>query len=83
VAITNRNEVAAGASERCADKRRLLDAYRSATASFLATLTLLNERIGTSSREQYETLRRTVDIERVKSEQARLAPVQARLRLGV
>jgi hypothetical protein len=73
VAITSRNEVGAGASEHCADKRRLLDEYRSATASFSATLILLNERIGTSSSEQYEALRRTVDIERVNSEQARLA----------
>ena len=58
--------------EACDEKRRLLDAYRSATAEFSNQLTTLNARMGVSSRDEYESLRRTVDSARVKSEQPRL-----------
>jgi hypothetical protein len=51
VAITTGSEEG-GASEHCADKRRLLDEYHSATSGFLTALTLLNERMGTSSKER-------------------------------
>jgi hypothetical protein len=57
----------------CDHKRQLLDAYRAATTAFSSRLPLLNDRMGTSSRDEYERLRRQVDEARVSSEQARLA----------
>ena len=60
-------------AEQCAEKRLLLKAYQLATASFSNQLTMLHERIGTTARDEYESLRRAVDAERVRSEQARLA----------
>jgi hypothetical protein len=57
----------------CAEKGLLLEAYRAATAAFSDQLTMLNEKIGTSSKAEYEALRRSVDGARVKSEEARLA----------
>lgn len=71
VAIATGNEEAA-ASEHSADKRRLLDEYHSATAGVLTTLDAAERTDRTSSREQYEALRRAVDVEPVNSEQARL-----------
>lgn len=59
--------------KHCAEKRRLLDAYHGATVLFSQRLSDLNDRIGTSTRAEYEALRRRVDTERVASEQARLA----------
>ena len=61
------------AVEPCEAKRTLLQKYDAATAAFAAAVSLLNEKIGTSSREEYEELRRAVDAARVKSEQGRLA----------
>jgi hypothetical protein len=65
--------VASPEDEQCLEKRRLLEAYQAATASFSRQLTILNERLGTSPRDEYDSLRRAVDTERVRSEQARLA----------
>jgi hypothetical protein len=68
----NRN-VASREGEQCIEKRRLVDSYQQATANFSRQLTILNERLGTSPRDEYDSLRRAVDAERVRSEQARLA----------
>jgi hypothetical protein len=62
-----------GLDAPCLHKRQFLDAYRAATAVFSSRLTLLNDRMGTSSRDEYERLRQQVDEARVGSEQARLA----------
>jgi hypothetical protein len=58
---------------RCEVKRTLLDAYDTETAAFAASVSLLHQKLGTSSKEQYEALRRSVEVARVRSEQARLA----------
>ena len=68
----NRN-VAPLKDEQCIEKRRLVETYQQATARFSRQLTILNERLGTSPRDEYDELRRAVDSERVRSEQARLA----------
>jgi hypothetical protein len=59
--------------EQCEQKRRLLAEYDSTTSAFSACVSDLNRQIGTSSRDAYEQLRRSVDEARVRSEQARLA----------
>ena len=59
--------------DQCEQKRRLLAEYDSTTRTFSACVSDLNRQIGTSSREAYEQLRRSVDEARVRSEQARLA----------
>jgi hypothetical protein len=58
---------------QCEEKPRLLGDYDAATAAFSESVSALNRQTGTSSREAYEQLRRSVDDARVKSEQARLA----------
>jgi hypothetical protein len=58
---------------RCEVKRSLLDAYDTETAAFAASVSLLHQKLGTSSKDQYEALRRSVEVARVRSEQARLA----------
>ena len=68
----NRN-LASLEDEQCIEKRRLVETYQQATASFSRQLTILNQRLGTSPRDEYDSLRRVVDTERVRSEQARLA----------
>ena len=68
----NRN-VAPLKDEQCIEKRRLVETYQQATARFSKQLTILNERLGTSPRDEYDELRRAVDTERMRSEQARLA----------
>jgi hypothetical protein len=54
--------------EHCEQKRRLLADYDAATRTFSANVSALNRQIGTSSKEAYEMLRRSVDEVRVKSE---------------
>jgi hypothetical protein len=56
---------------RCEVKRSLLDAYDTDTAVFAASVSLLHQKLGTSSKEQYEALRRSVEVARGRSEQAR------------
>ena len=58
---------------RCEVKRDLLDAYDTETAAFAASVSLLHQKLGTSSKEQYEVLQRAVEVARVRSEQARVA----------
>ena len=57
---------------QCSDKRRLLEAYQKSTTEFADRLTALNDRIGTSTKTEYEPLRHSVDEARVASEHARL-----------
>ena len=57
----------------CEEKRALLNAYHSATAVFSQQLTNLHAQIGTSSKGEYESMRRSVDEARVRSEETRLA----------
>lgn len=59
-------------TEDCEQKRRLLADYDAATSAFSASVSAQNRHIGTSSREAYERLRRSVDEARVDPEQARL-----------
>ena len=68
----NRN-AASLEDEQCIEKRRLVETYQQATARFSKQLTILNGRLGTSPRDEYDELRSAVDTERVRSEQARLA----------
>jgi cell division septal protein FtsQ len=71
----DRTQVGAAAEgvDALSRKAALLKAYSAATAAFSSRLDLLNGRIGTSSRDEYERLRRQVDEARVASEHGRLA----------
>lgn len=60
-------------SKTCEEKTRLADVYRDATERFSHSVNELREKIGKSSKEEYERLRRTSKEWRVHSEQARLA----------
>ena len=73
MSLTPNGNVASLEDEQCIEKRRLVENYQQATARFSKQLTILNERLGTSPRDEYDELRRAVDTERVRSEQARLA----------
>ena len=53
--------------------RGLLDVSDAETAAFAWSVSLLHEELGTSSKEPSEELRRSVEVARVQSEQARLA----------
>lgn len=72
VQVSRAEHSAESTAEPCEAKRRLLDDYQAATEAFSRGLTVLNDRIGTSSRDEYDRLRRAVDDARLKSEEARL-----------
>jgi hypothetical protein len=57
----------------CEEKSRLLNEYTAATQAFSQAVTELNNRAGTSSREQYRQLQRVVEDARTKSDFARHA----------
>ena len=57
----------------CDEKVRLAAIYEAATAKFAEAVTELQQKIGTSAKQEYERLDRTANEARVKSEQARLA----------
>jgi hypothetical protein len=57
----------------CEEKQRLLGDYEQRTNRVAASITDLNQRMGTSPQAEYDRHRRIVDEERGKSEQARLA----------
>jgi hypothetical protein len=57
----------------CDEKRRLGAEYETATNNFAASVAELQQKIGTSSQEEYSRLQRASNEARVKSEQARLA----------
>ena len=57
----------------CKKKGRLTLEYQEATAKFSQSVTNLHEKMGTSSQEEYERLKRITEEWRVHSEEARLA----------
>ena len=57
----------------CEEKDRLLAEYSRASVAFSDAVATLQRKTGTSTRPEYETLRRAADDARMKSEQARLA----------
>ena len=57
----------------CEEKERLAQEYAAATEKFAEMVVQIQQKIGTSTRTEYERLRRVADEARVKSEHARLA----------
>jgi hypothetical protein len=57
----------------CSEKARLARDYDAATTKFSEAVSQLQQKLGTSSRAEYENLQRVSDEARAKSEQARLA----------
>jgi hypothetical protein len=57
----------------CHDKIRLATEYERATSHFSEAVRELQQRIGTSPKEEYARLERVCNEARVRSEQARLA----------
>jgi hypothetical protein len=57
----------------CDDKARLVDEYARATAKLLDAIKLLQSKMGTSPKDEYERLDRAANEDRVRSETARLA----------
>jgi hypothetical protein len=57
----------------CEEKNRLTLEYQAATATFSQSVTDLHEKMGVSSKKEYERLQRISEEWRVHSEQARLA----------
>lgn len=55
----------------CEEKVRLLADYQAAAKKYSDSVGELNQKMGTSSRDQYERLQRISDETRMKSEQAR------------
>jgi hypothetical protein len=56
----------------CEDKTRLIAEYQEATAKFFSAVTELKDRLGKSSKDEYQRLQRRSEDGRVTSEQARL-----------
>jgi hypothetical protein len=57
----------------CELKAQLVDEYHASTNAFAATVTALQQKMGTSPKAEYDRLQRATDEARLKSEQARLA----------
>jgi hypothetical protein len=57
---------------QCGTKRQLFADYESKAALYAAAVTALNARIGTSSKSEYEAMRRSIDEARVNAEEVRL-----------
>jgi hypothetical protein len=57
----------------CKEKGRLTLEYQEATAKFSQSVTDLRQKMGTSSQEEFERLKRITEESRVHSEEARLA----------
>lgn len=57
----------------CEEKAKLVSNYENAAKTFAAAVSELQSRTGTSSKTEYEELLRSIDKERLKSEQARIA----------
>jgi len=56
----------------CEEKARLTFEYQEATEKFSKSVTELQEKMGTASKEEYERLQRATEEARVRSEQTRL-----------
>jgi hypothetical protein len=61
------------AMNTCEEKSRLTCEYQTATETFSKSVTELQEKMGVSSKDEYERLQRISEEWRVHSEQARLA----------
>jgi hypothetical protein len=61
------------AMSKCEEKNRLTCEYQTATETFSKSVTELQEKMGVSSKDEYERLQRISEEWRVHSEQARLA----------
>ena len=57
----------------CGEKKRLLQTYEQLELALGKTLTALNQKAGTVSKNDYEALRLGVELARVEAERARLA----------
>jgi len=57
----------------CEEKQRLGSEYEAATKKFSKAVSDLQQKMGVSSKAEYDRLARAADEARVKSEQARLA----------
>jgi hypothetical protein len=57
----------------CKEKERLTLEYQMATETFSQSVTDLRQKMGTSSQEEYERLKRITEEWRVHSEKARLS----------
>jgi hypothetical protein len=57
----------------CSDKQHFMRAYQKATVGFSSAVMLLNQKIRTTPKDEYERLARAVDEARPRSEQARRA----------
>jgi hypothetical protein len=66
----------------CGEKVRLTSEYQAATETFSKSVNELQDRIGTSSKPEYDQLLRVSEEWRVRSEQARLALEQHRAAHG-
>ena len=56
----------------CEEKTRLTARYEAATTKFCEAVTELNQKMGTSTKTEYDRLARVANELRLKSEQARL-----------
>jgi hypothetical protein len=56
----------------CSEKARLMRDYDAATTKFSEAVSQLQQKLGTSTRAEYEGLQRISDEARARSEQARL-----------
>jgi hypothetical protein len=61
------------AETACDEKNRLLRAYSFATSDFIRAVTVLHQRSGVMSKEDYEGIRRYADKTRELTEEARIA----------
>ena len=57
----------------CTIKTRLVTEYEAETKKFAASITELQQKVGTSTKAEYTRLQLLVDEARVKSEQSRLS----------
>ena len=62
----------------CEEKTRLTARYEAATTKFCEAVTELNQKMGTSTKTEYDRLARVANELRLKSEQARLELEQHR-----
>jgi len=59
-------------SAQCEEKTRLVSEYNRATTIFSDAVEQLHKRIGTSSKDEYESLTRATEDARMQAEEARL-----------
>lgn len=62
----------------CIEKERLMRSYQKAAAAYSDAVTLLQQKMGISPREEYDRMNRAADAARLNTEGARLALEQHR-----